>query len=239
MSRILLTGGSGLLGREILKLDPSLIAPSHAELDVANFSSVFSELQRHAPRVVLHLAAANKPPEHEKDPEPGLKINIIGTANLALACHRLNIRLVYVSTDFVYTGPGPHKEEEAPLPPSRFAWSKLGGECAMRLLPDFLILRVDFGPVPFPWEKVYSDCYVSKLYADEIAPLVVSAARSAVSGVMNIGGPRTTLEAYARRTRPNIETIPKPEWVPEDTSLDLTKMRVTLGVDDESKLLKH
>lgn len=228
MMKILLTGGSGLLGREIAKLDKKIIAPPHKEMDITNIRSVEKALIKYKPDVVLHLAAANKPPEHEANPEPGLRVNIIGTANLCLVCAQAHKKLVYASTDYVYTGPGPHKEEEALLPPSRFAWSKLGGEGAVQMLPKFLILRLDFGPIPFPWEKVYSNQYVSKLYVNEIAPLVLKAAKSKARGVLNLGGPRISLEEYAKKTRPEIKSIPKPSWVPKDSSMDISKMKKEL-----------
>ena len=237
--KILVTGGSGLLGKEVLKLDSSLVAPLRAEMDITSLDSIQAALKKYQPDIVLHLAAATKPPEHEKDPELGIVANIVGTANVARACIRVGIRLVYTCTDYVYVGPGPHKETEAILPPYNFGWSKLGGEAAVRMVPNSLVLRLSFGPVPFPWEKVYADQWNSKLYVDEMAPVVLAAARSSATGVMNIGGPRTTLEAYARRTRPDLQTIPKPDWVPGDTSLELTKMKTVLGIADETQLLKH
>lgn len=227
------------MGREIRKLDPSITAPSHKETDIVNLNEVLAVLQKHKPDVVLHLAAETKPPQHEDTPEPGLTVNIIGTANVALACHKLGARLVYTSTDYLYAGPGPHKEDEAVFPPYRFASSKLGGEAAVSLLADYLILRLSFGPRPFPWEKVYEGQYNSKLYVDEIASLVLAAAKSKAVGIMNIGGPRMSLESYARRTKPDIETIPKPQWVPSDTSLDITRMKQVLDIKDEKQLLKR
>ncbi len=237
--KILMTGGSGLLGREILKADPAIIAPPHTEFDITDSDSIARAIATNRPDVLLHLAAATKPPEHEKNPEPGLSVNIIGTAQIARACAKTGVRLVYTSTDYVYVGPGPHKEEEALHSPYKFGWSKLGGECAARLVDNSLILRLSFGPAPFPWEKVYADQYNSKLYVDEMAPLIVRAAQSQATGVMNLGGPRTTLEEYARRTRPDIETIPRPDWAPQDTSLDITRMKKELGIADEYGLLKH
>ncbi|MBI4117376.1 MAG: sugar nucleotide-binding protein [Parcubacteria group bacterium] len=240
MMKILMTGGSGLLGREILKLDSVIIAPTHGEMDIKDFDSIVAILKKYNPEVVLHLAAYNKPPEHEKNPEPGIKVNIIGAANLALACFKAGIKLIHASTDFVYGGgSGMHKEEEPLLGPSRFGWSKIGAEAAVRMIHNYLILRLDFGPVPFPWDKVYEGQHNSKLYVDEMAPLVLAAAKSSAVGVMNLGGPRTTLENYAQRTKPDIETIPKPDWVPADTSLNITRMKKELGIDDEYKLLKY
>ena len=223
-----MTGGSGLLGSEIIKLDKKIITPTHKELDISSFSSIEKSIKKYKPDIILNLAAANKPPEHEKNPVPGLKTNIIGVSNLCLACHKTGIKLVYTSTDYVYTGGGPHKEEEALLPPSRYAWSKLGGECAVRTLQKFLILRLDFGPIPFPWEKVYKDHYVSKLYVNEMAVLVLKATKSDFLGVMNLGGPRISLAGYAKKTKPDIETIPRPDWVPKDSSMDITKMKKEL-----------
>lgn len=237
--KILMTGGSGLLGQEILKRDSSIIAPSRAELDIGDFESIERALHRHQPQIVLHLAAATKPLTHQDDPARGILTNIIGTANVAMACMRSGIRLVYTSTDYVYTGPGPHKETEPVLPPYNFGWSKLGGECAVAMVPHHLILRLSFGPVPYPWERVYEGQYTSKLYVDEIAPLILAAAKSSAEGIMNIGGPRTTLEEYARRTVSGIQTMPKPEWVPTDTSLDCARMRAFLGIKDEKELLLH
>lgn len=223
-----MTGGSGLLGREIRKLDSKIIAPSHKELDITDLKSIEKAIKKYKPDKILNLAAANKPPQHETDPVPGLRVNIIGVANLCLACHRANIKLIHTSTDYVYTGTGPHKESEALLPPSRFAWSKLGSESAVRMLSKFLILRIDFGPIPFPWEKVYRNHYVSKLYVDKMAVLVLKATKSKATGVINLGGPRISLEKYARKTKPNIESIPKPTWVPSDSSMDISKMRKEL-----------
>ncbi len=237
--KILMTGGSGLLGSEVRKIAPDLLAPSHAEFDITDPNSIEKYLDENKPDVILHLAAATKPPEHEKDPTLGLRINIIGTANVALAAAKRGIRLVYTSTDYLYVGAGPHKETEPVLPPYKFGWSKLGGECAVALVQNSLVIRLSFGPVPFPWEKVYDDQMNSKLYADEMAPIILKLTKSALTGIVNAGGPRQSLADYAARTRPDITTIPTPDWVPRDTSLDLSRMMEALGIEREEDLLIH
>ncbi|MBI3573822.1 sugar nucleotide-binding protein [Candidatus Kaiserbacteria bacterium] len=239
MGNVLVTGSSGLLGKQVMVLDAQLIAPTHAEMDITDLASVERAFETYQPEIVLHLAAATKPPEHEKHPELGIVANIIGTANIARACVTRGIRLVYTSTDYLYTGTGPHKEDEPVRAPYNFAWSKLGGEASVALVPNHLILRLSFGPVPFPWEHVYAGQFNSKLYVDEMAPLVLAVAKSAETGIMNVGGPKTSLEAYARRTKPGITRIPKPDWVPEDTSLDTSKMCQVLGISDPASVLKH
>lgn len=229
--RILLTGGSGLLGGHILAIaGEGVAAPNFDELDILNPQDIFDAIGRYKPDCVLHLAAKTTPLLHESRPEVGIETNIIGTANVALACVKMNKRLVYTSTDYVYTGPGPHLENEPLLPPYNFGWSKLGGECSVRMVPNHLILRLSFGPRPFPWENVYAGQKNSKLYVDEIAPLILAAARSDITGVLNLGGAATTLEEYAKRTMPDVGVINKPDWVPADTSLDLTRMNTELHV---------
>ncbi len=237
--KILITGGSGLLGSHILKLDPSLIAPSRSEMDITDADAVERTFAKYKPDTVLHLAAATNPPAHEKDPMLGELNNVKGTEIIARAAAKVGARLVYTSSDYVYQGKGPHKEDEPTAAPSKFVESKLRGEEKAKLAPEHLILRLSFGPVPFPWEKVYAEQFSSKLYVDEMAPLVLGVAKSAEVGIMNVGGPAMSLEAYARRTRPDIETIPKPDWVPADTSLDISLMCNVLGIGDPNTLLKH
>ena len=215
-----MTGESGLLGIEISIIERS----PWVDGDITNIEEMRTEFKKWRPDTVLHLAAATKPPWHEHNPAIGINNNIIGTSNIALLCFEYGVRLVYTSTDYNYVGPGPHKEDEPQKSPGNFYLSKLGGECAVAMIPNSLILRLSFGPRPYPWDKVYEGQTNSKLYVDQMAPLVLKAAKSEACGIMNLGGESRTLEEYARETKPDIETIPKPDWVPADTSLDLTKM---------------
>jgi len=226
--KILMTGGTGLLGQEILKLDPSIEAPPRWKMDITYYEAIERELYTSKPDTVLHLAAETDCLMHNSKPDLGIKANIIGTANMVLVCMQFGIRLVYISTDYVYQGSGPHKEDEPLRPPYNFGWSKLGGECSVITYTNSLILRLSFGPRPFPWPKVYEGQTNSKLYVDEMAKLVLAATKSTSIGIMNLGGKSNTLEEYAKRTKPEITTIPCPDWVPKDTSLDLTRMETEI-----------
>lgn len=227
----LLTGGSGLLGRELLRLDPSIVAPPRDELDVTDEASVARAFARYAPSLVIHAAAFTDDRKVRKDPARAVAVNIEGTARIARAAIEGGARLVYLSTDYVYAGKGPHKEDEPVAPANPYAVTKLGGECAVRLVPNHLIIRTSFGPPVFPYECAFEDMRTSKDDVDRIAPRILAAARSPATGVLNIGTEPKTMYDYATRRRPGVlprkirparraEVSPD---TPADATLDLAR----------------
>ena len=93
---------------------------------------------------MVHLAGLSRPLEmHENDIEKSINLNIIGTSNITIACSKLNIKLIFFSTSYVYPGTkGNYKESDPLLPSSNYAWSKLGAEAAVKMYKNSLILRV-------------------------------------------------------------------------------------------------
>lgn len=226
-SSFLMTGGGGLLGRALRALDPAIIAPPRAELDVTDRQSIGAALDRLKPGIVLHAAAFTRNIEIRRDPARAIAVNVAGTAHVAEACRIRGLRLVYVSTDYVYTDtPGPHREDEPLAPLNLYAWTKLGGECAVRLVADHLIIRTSFGPSPYEYEAAAEDKITSRMYVGDAAPRFLALARSALTGIVNVGNPPCTMLEYARRTRPDVRatSIAKlGEPIPRDTSLDVTR----------------
>jgi dTDP-4-dehydrorhamnose reductase len=122
--RILLTGGSGLLGTELAGSGADLVAPSRDELDITDSEAVARYVASQAPDVILHAAAVTNNRDIEADPASALDVNIRGTANLAIACLNTRIRLVYLSTDYVYRGDrGDYTEDDELLPCNLYAWT--------------------------------------------------------------------------------------------------------------------
>lgn len=226
--KTLLTGGSGLLGRALLSLDSSLVAPPHAELDIASPPSVARAFERYAPDVVIHAAAMTSSHEVDAKRAEAIAANIIGTANIAVACLQSGARLVYISTDYLYAGAGPHTEDEAVKPANHYTWTKLGGECAVMLAPNALIIRGTFSARPSPYERAAEDKITSKLYIDEYAPEVLALAASDLVGVVNVGGPPRSMYDFARESRPDVRPVKLAslnEPIPPDTSLDLARWK--------------
>ena len=225
--QILLTGGSGLLGTEILKLSTNVLAPNRKELDIRDASAVASYVTDAAPDIILHAAAATNNREIEANPAEALKVNINGTANVALACLGTDIRLVYVSTDYVYKGDrGNYAETDELLPSNLYAWTKLAGEAAVRTIRNHLIIRTSFGASRFDYPEAFADKWSSKDYVDRIAPKILEATTGTVRGVLNIGGSRRTIYDYAveRNSDVNKATLSGSSLdSPVDTSLNLDK----------------
>lgn len=233
LNKILFTGGSGLLGGEFKKIAPGIHYPDSIEFDVRNEEKVEKFIRQNDYSVIIHAAAITSPPLVEKNLVAAIDTNIIGTAILSRMAIKYNLRLVYISTDYVFSGSkGRYKEEDSVHPVNKYAWSKLGGECSVRLVENSLIIRTSFGPEVFPYEKAFSDQWTSREAVSIIAPRIFKAAVSKEKGVLHIGGPRKTVYEYAvalpssKGRVINKFSIRDVDFVlPEDTSLDTSKYK--------------
>jgi len=118
--------------------------------------------------------------------------------------------LVYISTDYVYNGiQGNYKENDPILPHNEYAWTKLGGECSVRLIPNHLIIRTSFGSNLFPYKQAWENQIVSKDYVDIIAPMILKATKSDLIGILNIGTNPKSIYDYAIKKNPSVLPIKK------------------------------
>ena len=228
-SRILFTGGSGLLGSEFRKILPDIHYPSRKEFDVTNCGQMQCYLEMHPCDVIIHAAAFISPPAIDKDPSKAIEVNIIGTSNVVRLCMQHGARLIYVSTDYVFKGDkGNYAETDPVYPVNKYAWSKLGGECAAAMYDKSLIVRTTFGPNVFPFEKAFVDQWTSRESVTAIAEKIGKLVDKDVTVVSHGGVRRRTFFEYARRldaTRyvGELSIRDVPFAVPVDTSLNCDK----------------
>lgn len=188
---ILLFGGSGLLGRH-LKAD---VAPSHKECDISDLSAVRKTIEQANPDIIINSVALLDNEKIEQNPNPAILTNIIGAANVALCSE--GRRYVFISTDYVYPGTvGEYSEGSNLNPVNLYAWTKLGGECSARAVKDHLIIRTSFGN-NFKHAQAYTNHFTSKDHIEVIAPMILKAALSKVTGIINIGTNRKSIYEYA------------------------------------------
>lgn len=224
-NKILFTGGSGLLGSELRKMMPEAIYPTSKEFNVTNYSQMEEYINGKQISILVHAAAFTSPPKIDQDPQKAIDVNIIGTSNIVKICYASQIKLIYISTDYVFEGDkGNYSENDALKPINRYAWSKLGGECAVQMYDNSLIIRTSFGPNEFPFPKAFIDQWTSRESVHEIAKKIVFVLQKSITGVLHIGGKRQTVYEYATCLDKNkkIEELSikdVPFKVPKDTSL--------------------
>ncbi|MBI1320016.1 MAG: sugar nucleotide-binding protein [Candidatus Hydrogenedens sp.] len=234
-NRLLVTGGSGLLGGELKAILPRADFPFTAAFNVCDFEQMDRYILDRGIDCILHAGAFTSPPKINEDPVRALEVNIIGTAKVVRLCVKHGLRMVYVSTDYVFRGDaGNYGEDDAVCPVNKYAWSKLGGECAVRLYDRALIIRTSFGENEFPYPKAFADQWTSRLCVRDAAPRIAKAALSELTGVLHIGGPRRTVLEYAQSLDPDKEIGPLSVEdvsfnVPVDTSLNTERYERELG----------
>ncbi|MBE5202633.1 MULTISPECIES: dTDP-4-dehydrorhamnose reductase [Pectobacterium] len=145
--KILLTGANGQLGRcfqDRLPTEWEILATDTAELDITDLARVEEIVKDFQPDAIVNTAAYTAVDKAESEPELAEKINVTGPENLAIAASKQGIRLVHVSTDYVFDGNAtePYHEDSATNPLSVYGKTKLAGEQAVtQAAPETIIVR--------------------------------------------------------------------------------------------------
>ncbi len=151
MSKILITGSNGQLGREIqlvLESFPELSGEFHDidTLDITDSEAVNSLFQTKNFDFVVNCAAYTAVDKAESDIEMATLINAKAVEILALACKNINCKFIHVSTDYVFDGTAhkPYIESDTTNPTSVYGSTKLDGEKAAMLNPDSIVIRTSW-----------------------------------------------------------------------------------------------
>jgi dTDP-4-dehydrorhamnose reductase len=172
----LVTGASGLLGNRIVehaKNDYTVI-PIHKtkplnsnslKLDITDATEASNLLNKLKPDVVIHTASETNVDKCEIEKEQAWKINAEGTRNIAEACQKVNAKLVYISTDYVFDGEkGLYDEEDKPNPVNYYGLTKLEGEKqVIEHCKNYAILRTSVLYGWHPWKRNFATWAINKL----------------------------------------------------------------------------
>lgn len=146
--KLLIAGATGQLGQALLKEAAArnweAVGTDSVRLDITDPQAVREQLARHRPEAVVNAAAATRVDDLERDADLAMKVNGLGPRNLAVACRRLGIKLIHISSDYVFDGSkkGAYLEWDVPRPLSVYGCSKLLGEDLVRQqCPDHFIVR--------------------------------------------------------------------------------------------------
>ena len=136
--KILVTGALGQLGHDLVKelnrRGHTVIGIGSKEADITDADAVINKLNEWKPEAVMHCAAYTLVDNAEDDRERCDAVNRIGTENIARACAQIDAKLLYLSTDYVFSGDGdiPWKPDDTPHPLNIYGMTKYLGEEAVR-----------------------------------------------------------------------------------------------------------
>jgi len=224
--KILVTGSNGRFAKVLkdIKSKYNFIYTTKKNLDITSLKSIKSSLKKNKPKYVIHLAGLSRPMSvHNKRIKNSIDLNIIGTCNLVKICSDLRIKIIYFSTSYVYPGTkGNYKEIDGVLPWSNYAWSKLGGECAVQMYKNSLILRVCMTEKPFIHKYAFSNVKTNFIYHEDFVKLFLKLINK--KGIFNIGGKTRTVFNFVKKENKNVKKKLSKGEFPLNQDMNLTKL---------------
>ncbi len=195
-NKILLLGGNGKLGKEIIKsrLFNQIYYPGKNTCNLQNKESIKVLLDDFKPTHIINCAALARRKLCEDRPNEAISVNIIGTSQLVQSILEFRTknkepRLLHISTDAVYhCGEGNYDEFDPTIPICNYGWSKLAAECAVRLLNNYLIIRTRFfNPDDIPFIDAANDIFTSSIPISKLVSYIYQLISVKYVGVLNIG----------------------------------------------------
>lgn len=149
--KILVTGAAGQLGYDVVKLlqacDIECKGVDFADFDITDAKETESYIKEYKPEVVIHCSAYTAVDKAEDEPEKCWAVNVDGTENIAKVCSKIDSKMIYISTDYVFPGTGEHfyEVDDATGPLSVYGKTKFAGEEAVKnWLQKYYIVRISW-----------------------------------------------------------------------------------------------
>ena len=147
--KVFVTGAKGQLGYDVVnelnKRGHEAIGVDIDELDITKEQDVYAMLDEVKPDGVIHCAAWTAVDDAEDNYDKVMEVNAKGTEYIAKACKKLDVPMIYISTDYVFNGEGttPWKPDDKREPLNVYGESKYRGELAVEeLLEEYYIVRI-------------------------------------------------------------------------------------------------
>lgn len=220
-TRILVTGGKGILATALRSYFPLADYYGKEECDVTNSRAVGDAFRVTKPELVIHCAATTA---HNAEPMAYVMGNVLGSVHVVAAARKHAARLVCLSTDYL----GARRETDATSPVNDYAASKYAGEIVARAHPASLVIRGSWYS-RLELSHAATDAFTSKLPVDRAAYLIASLAVSSHTGIVNIGGPKRSIYEIALEFNEMVIPVSRHQiqcgyTIPADCSLDTTKL---------------
>ena len=203
--KVLVTGANGQLGydviKELQKQNIECYGAERQDFDIVNFEATEKFITNYMPDVVIHCAAYTAVDKAEDEQGLCYLVNASATENIAEICKKINAKMLYISTDYVFDGTkdGFYEVDDKPNPINVYGKTKLLGEQAVqRILDKNFIVRISwvFGEHGNNFIKtmlrlgkerkeinVVADQYGSPTYTADLAPLLVKMIQTEKYGI--------------------------------------------------------
>ncbi len=232
LKKIIVTGGDGRFAKELKKIksEYNFIFRSKKQLNILSYSSIKNNLKKFKPNGVLHLAGLSRPMNiHEKNISRSIDLNIIGTSNLVKVCSEKKIKIIFLSTSYVYPGDkGNYKEEDALKPWNNYGWSKLGAESAVHMYKNSLIVRACMTEKPFIHKNAYGNVKTNFIYHDQFAKIFIKILKK--RGIFNLGGKSQTIYQFAKKNKKKVKKILSKGEFPLRMDMNLNKYKKAIKI---------
>ena len=151
MNQILLLGGSGILGSNVLRLIDldgyDYVAPTSTDLDIRDKEQIFKYVSELKPSWIINCAAWTNVDGAESSFKEAIEINSRAVENLGTAAGLFGCKVIHISTDYVFDGESskPYDESSPTKPVNKYGESKLQGEDSLLLAaPDSYVIRTSW-----------------------------------------------------------------------------------------------
>ena len=231
INKIVVSGGNGRFATVLKKVIDSknYLFPNKSQMNILKPSSLEKYLKIKKPKYFIHVAALSRPMSiHDKNISQSININIIGTCNVVKVCEKLGIKLIYFSTGYVYPGiKGNYTENDPVKPINKYAISKLGGECAVRMYNNSLILRIIMCEKPFIHKSAFYDIKTNFIFQNDVAKMIPKLLNK--KGIINVGGKIQSVYNFAKKYNKKIKKSSGKKIFPPNPSLNLKKLHKILN----------
>ncbi len=230
LNKIIVTGGDGRFAQELKKIKSKyqFIFRNKKQFNILSLNSIKKNLKKFKPDCVLHLAGLSRPMSiHEKKINQSIDLNIIGTSNLVKVCNQKKIKIIFLSTSYVYQGKkGNYKEEDTLLPWNNYGWSKLGAESAVHMYKNSLIIRACMTEKPFIHKFAFTNVKTNFIFQEEFAKILIKVLHR--KGILNIGGKAQSIYSFAKKYNKSVKKKRSKGELPKKIFMSLNKLNKLL-----------
>ena len=241
----MLTGGSGTLGKIIIKKkgNKEIFYPTSKNLDILNIIDLKRFILKKKINLILHCAAFPRVKECEKNPLKALQINLGGTANIVniikeiKITHKHKVKLVFISSDAVYESTkGNYSENSILKPYNIYGWTKLAAENQVKTLDRYLIIRTRFfDKKKILFKKSAKNIFTSSLEVNLLVDFIYKLINKNFNGIINVGRRKISDYENYKVYKKSIKPCSRNEIIKNlnfkiaiDASLNLTKLKKIL-----------